>query len=48
MSLHYWDETTIAEKSRLDRTNENPPYFVNNSAGWLDSLKVSMTVTLLL
>ena len=41
----YWDETTIAEKSRLDRTNENPAYFVNNSAGWVDSLKAPMTVT---
>ena len=41
----YWDETTIAEKSRLDRTNENPAYFVNNSAGWLDSLKAPMSVT---
>ena len=41
----YWDETTIAEKSRLDRTNENPNYFVNNSAGWVDSLKAPMTVT---
>ena len=41
----YWDETTLADKSRLDRTNENPDYFVNNSAGWLDSLKAPMSVT---
>ena len=41
----YWDETTIAEKSRLDRTSENPNYFTNNSAGWQDSLKAPMTVT---
>ena len=45
-----WDETTLAEKSRLDRTSENPYYFVNNNRGsgdikWLDSLKAPMAVT---
>jgi len=46
----FWDETTLADKSRLDRTSENPYYFVNNNRGngdikWLDSLKAPMAVT---
>jgi len=41
----YWDETTLADKSRLDRTSENPDYFVSTSGGWVDSLKAPMAVT---